>query len=245
MTQDTPLDNLPGMPGRTRPARRRRAPIWLWIVAGAGLLIAIAVAAYVLMPLDAPIPDGIQAHYARLEQGTTAQGFPRLGSADAPVVVEDFSSYACSHCRDFHEHIFPGLIDAIAAGRVQFILVPVPHIGPGAENAARGMLCAGEQGQLWAMHEVLFYWQSRFLGSVFNTRRIKMGAENLGLDTAAFNACMDNNHPQAVLQQARLEFERRGLTGTPSFFINGSRVRDYQEFENLGVSMPGESEGDS
>jgi protein-disulfide isomerase len=58
-----------------------------------------------------------------------------------------------------------------------------------------------------------------------------MGAENLGLDTTAFEQCMDADQP--VLEAARAEFDRRGLTGTPSLFIDGKKVRDYQELENL------------
>jgi protein-disulfide isomerase len=123
------------------------------------------------------------------------------------------------------------LLDEITAGQVQFVLIPVTFIGPGAGNAARGALCAGEQGKFWEMHDTLFYWQGRYLGSVFSERRIRMGAENLGLDMAAFDQCMDADQP--VLEAARTEFDRRGLTGTPSLFINGEKVRDYQELENL------------
>ncbi|MBN1203282.1 MAG: DsbA family protein [Anaerolineae bacterium] len=239
MSDSTSPDNLPGsipgILGSFNAMRQRYAPGWL--IGGVVVIAMLSVVGGLLYrwrTLDAPIPDGVQTHYAGLERGTTDQGFPRLGSADAPVIIEDFSSYACPHCRHFHEEQFEALLDEIAAGQVQFIFIPVPHIGWGSDTAAKGALCAGEQGQFWEMHDTLFYWQDRFIVSTFNNSRIKQAADKLGLDTAAFERCMDDNRPQAVIDQARSEFERRELRGTPSFFINGERVRDYSEFDNLG-----------
>lgn len=234
--QDTPSAPAPPKTRRAAPGERQvRLRGWLIAVSILGIVLAAAAAFYLLRPLDAPIPEGAGAQYAGLEQGVTAQGFSRLGSPDAPVLVEDFSSFACPHCREFHEGQFVGLLDAIAAGEVQFVFVPVPHIGWGAREAGKATLCAGEQGQAWTMVDVLFDWQRRFLTSTFDGRRIRKGVEALGLDMAAFDACMRGSAVQDVLDRARAEFDRRGLTGTPSFFINGQKVQDYREFEAFGA----------
>jgi protein-disulfide isomerase len=219
---------------KTAPALRRRVPLWLAVLVVFLVLGAAALLYYLLMPLDAPIPAGVGARYAGLEQGFTDQGFARLGNADAPVLVEEFASYACPHCRDFHDERFPDMLDEIAAGQVQFVMIPVPHIGPGAKDAAKGALCAGQQGKFWDMSDVLFDWQSRFVMFTFDTRRLHKGAENLGLDTAAFDRCMKSKDTEFLVEAARSEFDRRGLSGTPTFFINGEQARDYGEFENLG-----------
>ena len=228
----TPPDRPPGNP-------RRRIPIWailgivLLLVVGAGVVYYLW-----LMPMDGPIPAGAATRYAALEQSTTEAGFPRLGRPDAPVVVEEFSSFACPHCRTFHEERFPALLDEIAAGQVQFIFIPVTHIGWGAKNAAQGALCAGEQGRFWPMVDTLFFWQGKFVASPFGKRRLENGAKNLGLDTAAFKTCMGDDHPQEILARARDEFDRRNLSGTPTLFINGLKVADYSELDNLGGSAP-------
>ena len=185
------------------------------------------------MPLDAPIPLGAGEPYQDLEQGVTAEGFPRLGSPDAPVAIEEFSSYACPHCRDLHDDQIPGLLDEVAAGDVQLIFVPIRHIGWGAADAARAALCAGEQGAFWSMHDVLFDWQARFVTSTFNPRRLVKGAGNLGLDPDAFERCLGSREVEDVLARAQREFERRGLSGTPTLFINGQRVQDYAELAEL------------
>lgn len=213
--------------------RIRQFPIWLLLPAACLIITAGVVIWYWLRPLDAPIPDDAGERYMDLEQGYTDQGFPRLGSADAPVVVEEFASFACPHCREFDENELPDLLDEIAAGQVQFVLIPMQNIGSGAETAARAALCAGEQGRFWEMHDVLFYWQKEFIVSVFAERRILEGVENMGLDTDAFESCLDAERTTDVIEEAENEFHDRGLTGTPSVFINGQRVRDYNELDNL------------
>jgi protein-disulfide isomerase len=181
----------------------------------------------------APIPANVGAEYAGIDRGFTEQGFARLGSADAPVVVEELASYACPHCRDFHLERFPAMLDEIAAGQVQFVMIPVPHIGPGAKDAAEAALCAGQQGKYWEMNDVLFDWQKRFVMFTFDKRRLHNGARNLGLDTKAFDHCVDSRATDALVESARTEFDRRGLSGTPTFFINGQQVRSYDELDNL------------
>jgi hypothetical protein len=227
------VDDLIQRVSKIEPVPGRRFPRWMILVI---ILLLIGLGGwsyYRFMPLDAPIPENAGTHYIGLDQGYTERGFPRLGSADAPVVVEEFASYACSHCRDFHVEIFPSLLDEIAAGQVQFVLIPVPHIGVGAKGAAKGALCAGQQGKFWEMSDVLFDWQTQFALFSFDERRIRKGAKNMGLDTAAFDRCMDGKDVDTILETTRSEFDRRGLSGTPSFFINGEEVRSYSEFENL------------
>jgi hypothetical protein len=228
------VDNLiKDASGVKKPARRRRIPLWLSVlfilvlIGGATLIYYWHTSGY------APIPAHVGAEYAGIDRGFTEQGFARLGSADAPVVVEEFASYACPHCRDFHLERFPAMLDEIAAGQVQFVMIPVPHIGPGAKDAAKAALCAGQQGQYWEMNDVLFDWQKRFVMFTFDRRRLHNGAHNLGLDTKAFDQCMDSPATDALVESARTEFDRRGLSGTPTFFINGQQVRSYDEFDNL------------
>jgi protein-disulfide isomerase len=217
---------------------RRRFPLSLMLPVVVVVVALIALVIYRLMPLDAPIPDDVGALYAGLERGTTDQGFPRLGSADAPILIEDFSSFACPHCRDFHNERLPDLVDEIAAGQVQFVFIPVPNIGPGAEDATRGAFCAGEQGLFWEMSDVLFDWQDRYVMFTFDQRRLRKGAANLGLDTDAFNACLGTDRTKQIIDAAQTEFKGRGLSGTPTFFINGEQVRDYAEFEHLDERLP-------
>ncbi len=228
------VDNLIKNTSASKQPRRRRVPLWLNVIVIFVLLGALVFIYHWLTSRDAPIPDNVGAEYVGLDQGFTDQGFPRLGSAEAPVLVEEFASYACPHCRDFHLERFPDMLDEIAAGQVQFVMIPVPHIGPGAKDAAKAALCAGQQGEYWEMNDVLFDWQNRFVVFTFDQRRLHNGARNLGLDTNAFDECMDGQTTDALVESARTEFNRRGLSGTPTFFINGEKVLSYDEFDHLG-----------
>lgn len=213
--------------------KKRRFPLW-WI---AGIVIALATIAgilyYLFMPLGAPIPKGTKTRYVSLPQGTTALGFPRLGDENASILVEEFSSFACPHCQTFHAEYFPALLDRITAGQIQFVYYPISSIGPGSKDAAEAALCAGEQGQFWEMYDTLFYWMDKYFFSTFAERRIRAGAENLGLDLDQFETCLEENHFGAVLDEALSEFRRRDLSGTPVVFINGERVRNYTEVDSL------------
>jgi protein-disulfide isomerase len=233
-TPEDVVDNLvKNAAGSGKTPRRRQIPLWWTVVA---IVILLGVAAFLYTKFtsrDAPIPANVGAEYAGIEQGFTERGFARLGSGDAPVLVEEFASYACPHCRDFHVERFPAMLDEIAAGQVQFVMIPVPHIGSGAKEAAAAAFCAGQQGQYWEMNDVLFDWQKRFVAFTIDKRRLHNGAQNLGLDTSAFDQCMDSKDTDTLVESARTEFNRRGLSGTPTFFINGEQVRDYAEFDNL------------
>jgi protein-disulfide isomerase len=219
MTKRNTLDDLSQ---QIKP--RRRVPIWLVVMVGMVLLLGGGFGLYYFMPLDAPIPDGTRTRYEGLARGTTAQGFPRLGDPNAPILVEDFSSFSCPHCRDLHQEQFVEMLDRVEAGEVQVVFVPIPHIGMGAGEAAKGAMCAGEQGKFWEMSDALYHWQEEFRLRVFDSERLKNGAENLGLDTGQFATCMDDDHPAMVLDAARDEFQQRGLRGTPSVFVNGEQV---------------------
>jgi protein-disulfide isomerase len=221
----------------------RRFPLVMIILPAIMIVGIVAFLIYrELSVRDAPIPDDVGTLYAGLERSTTDQGFPRLGSADAPILIEDFSSFACPHCRDFHNERFTDLIDEIAAGQVQFVFIPVSNIGSGAEDATKGAFCAGEQSQFWEMSDVLFDWQARFLMFTFDQRRLRRGADAMGLDTDAFDACLGADRTQRLVDAAQNEFDGRGLSGTPTFFISGERVRDYAEFENLSERLQEESQ---
>lgn len=232
------LNHLLDREARIRAVRPRwRVPVWLVILIALGVLGGAAALYYWFKPLDAPLPDGVETRYAGIPQSSTAQGWPRLGDPNAPVLVEDFSSFACPHCQKLHATRFAALLDEIAAGQVQYVFFPVPHIGSGADDASKAALCAQEQGRFWEMHDVLFDWSERFLVRTFDTRRLQKGAEALGLDGQAFEACMDSRAAADRVQAVRDEFNQRGLRGTPTIYINGQQAEDYyRELEELDTS---------
>ncbi len=190
-----------------------------------GVVVVLAVFAAIIfalsnVPAEAPIPDSLD-RYNNFMSDTTDEGYARLGNPDAPVTVSEFSSFSCPGCLDFHDNIFPALLPRIAAGEINFVYVPLQTGSvPNPEGAARTAICAGEQGQFWEMHDVLFFWHETYVNSAFQDGRIRTGVQELGLSTSEFNRCFNSNETSGVLNAALAE----GVLNTPSIQVNGAPV---------------------
>ncbi|MBC6937682.1 MAG: DsbA family protein [Chloroflexi bacterium] len=150
---------------------------------------------------------------------------PALGPEDAAVVIISFSDFTCPHCANFAINTLPLLLERYG-DRVRFVFRDAPILGPNSGWAALAAQCANDQGQFWAYHDLLFANQnmlSRDLLTAF--------AVQLEMNVQAFDTCVDE---QTHLDEIRNDFaaaQSAGLTGTPTFFINGRRVVGAQPFE--------------
>ena len=137
----------------------------LLIIAGVAIVGLIAV---VLISNAARSGGGI----ARTGKGAT------LGAVDAPVVLQDFSDFYCSHCRDFALDRAPALVkDYVDQGllRIEFKHFPLRASSYGAHIAAE---CAAGQDKFWEYHDLLFKNQQ---GSELSNDKLKTFAADAGL----------------------------------------------------------------
>ena len=194
------------------------------VIIGAVVIVAIGLIALSLVsntPAEAPIPEGVETRYEGIERSRTVEGYPRLGDPDAPVRVEEFSSFSCPGCASFHETSFPALIDRVRTGEISFTYIPLQTGSiPNAKFSGKAALCAGEQDKFWEMHDVLFDWHTRFVNTAFSQNRLFAGAAALGLNESSFNSCMSGNPMEEVLSTAQGE----GINSTPTIRVNGSTV---------------------
>ncbi len=197
-------------------------------VVGAVLLLIVLIVLST-QPASAPVPDGTSERYAGIPQGVTDDGWYRLGRPDAPVRIEEFSSFACPACADFNDNVMDGIIDIVVSGRASFIFVPQTNAGATASNAARAAVCAGQQGMFFEYHDALFGWQQRFGNQAFSQNRLVTGAENLGLDTGAFESCLGGSEARDIVNAAVDEGQSRGIPGTPSTYVQGVSVNSTLE----------------
>lgn len=151
------------------------------------------------------------------------------GSQDAPVVLVEFADYECPYCQKVNpqlQQLKKEYGDKVALVYKDFPL-PMHHSSEKAAEAAR---CAGEQGKFWEYHDVLFY--SRLL----DVDALKEHARVLKLDSDKFDTCLDSGSQAAAVKQDLDEAKSLGLTGTPSFFVNGhffSGVVDYALLKDM------------
>lgn len=187
-------------------------------------------------------PDGI-------EVGFTTEGRPYKGNPNAPVVIEEFSDYQCPFCSRFAAETLPSLLNnQIASGQAVLVYYDFPLTGlhPWARAAANAARCAGEQGALayWGMHDQLFanidQWASDQALGFFSQY-----AEQLDLDTAAFNSCLESNKYAAEVDADVALAESRGLTSTPSFFLNSQPLIGAQPLNVFNQAIAAVEAGES
>lgn len=144
-----------------------------------------------------------------------------LGDPNAPVVVENYSSFACLHCKNFFDQSEEKFIqNFVKTGLVYYVYKPYHFDKSRLETqASHAAMCAGEQGYFWKMHDMLF---ANFTNAYSKTNLDDM-ADYFGLDMDAFDACMaSEKYYDPMIEESRAAVTELEITGTPTFVINGS-----------------------
>jgi protein-disulfide isomerase len=108
---------------------------------------------------------------------------------------------------------------------------PLDNIHPQARAAALAAECAGAQDAYWPMHDQLFSSKDEWSEQAQAVDLFKGYAEGLGLNADDFNVCMDDQTYAAEIQADFEEGQRAGVTGTPTFYINGRQLVGAQPFD--------------
>ena len=148
------------------------------------------------------------------------EGRPSQGPDDALVEFVEFTDYECPFCRRFRETTYPVIRERFE-GRVKWVVrnYPLTQIHPNAQLAAEAAECALDQDRFWEYHDLLFERHDQ-LGRA----DLKSHARELGLDGDQFDSCLDSGEKISVVQNDLRDGFRFGVTGTPTFFINGQVV---------------------
>jgi protein-disulfide isomerase len=151
-----------------------------------------------------------------------SEGNPSTGGKDAPVTIVEFSDFQCPFCRAA-ENSLKAVKDRYG-DKVRLVYLDFPlGMHAHAMDAARAGRCAGEQGKFWQFHDVMFADQSKLA-----PEDLKADAKNLGLDTKAFDACLDSNKYDAQIHKDMSQGTSLGVTATPTFYINGRQILGAQ-----------------
>ncbi len=140
---------------------------------------------------------------------------PAIGPEDAPITIIEFSDFNCPYCRKFHAETFQPLLDQYP-GMIRFVYRDYPITSAESFVAAQAAECAEDQGAFWEFHDALF--SGRYdLGREAYTKY----AEELGLDVEELVACLDSERYAEEVQADARYAAGLGISGTPTFFING------------------------
>lgn len=152
---------------------------------------------------------------------------PALGPADAPVTIVEFSEFQCPFCAQVQptlKKVKERFGDKI---RIVFRNFPLPRHDD-APKAAEAASCAEEQGKFWEMHDKLFANSSKL-----QVPELKRYAAEIGLETEQFDQCLDTGKYTAKWRSDKRDGSLYGVSGTPSFFINGRMVGGAMAYEDF------------
>lgn len=162
---------------------------------------------------DAPPPVTAQDHV--------------LGRADAPVTVIEYASFTCSHCADFHNTVLPAFkAKYIDTGKVRLVHRNLPTAPADIAAAAAAVaLCAAPE-RYFDVTEVFMRNQAglRITGT---QPWFAAGIAASGKTREQIQACIGSPTVRATLNAQIEGATKAGVTGTPSFFVNGTMVMDH------------------
>jgi protein-disulfide isomerase len=167
----------------------------------------------------------------------STEGAPFKGPKDAPITIVEFSDFQCPYCK----RVIPILDQLMAqyAGQIKLVYrdFPISSIHPAAQRAAEAAHCAGEQGKFWEFHDVLYDKQADI-----PTMDFREQAAALGLDAAAFQACLEDGRHRQTVARHYADGLKAGVSGTPAFFINGRLLSGAQPLEAFKAVIDDELE---
>lgn len=142
---------------------------------------------------------------------------PMLGLDTAPVVVVEIASFKCSHCRSFHENIFPTLrTEYIDTGKVQWVVLNASD-DPADEFAKIFSIarCALRQGKYWEMLDSFFAVAHRPSSALTD-----LVAKSPLLDKGELEICLRERSTRTALTADFSDYRHLKLHGTPSFLVS-------------------------
>jgi protein-disulfide isomerase len=205
------------------------------IIGGAVLLSRNSQSTRIEVPLPSVIPAK-NAVPANPEPSGVA-----WGPKDAPIKIEEFIDYQCPGCKgqwSAYEDEIVGALSKTGKVRYEYNFLTFLETRPGgrgdSSNAANAAMCAADQGKFFEMHNTLFANQIDENSGQFSVDRVKQMGALIGVaDKSKFDACVDAGTHKSRLTTMAADAEKRQVSSTPTFFVNGKTYPGSQSLEAL------------
>jgi protein-disulfide isomerase len=124
------------------------------------------------------------------------------------------------------------IAEYVLSGKVKLVYRHLAQIGEGSISTAEASECAADQGRFWPMRELLYTRQDDVYASSEIGATLSGFAQDLGLDSAPFNTCMQNHTHLAAVQADYRATQAEGVRSRPVFDIEpgGQRLIGGQSF---------------
>ena len=183
-------------------------------------------------PSAVAVVAGTPAPPTRMDVST--DGDPEIGPGNAPITIVEFSDFNCPYCQRFAQTTFKTLMDSYP-DQIRFVYRDFPITSQESFVAAQAAQCARDQGAYWPFHDALFSGQLQLGHAAY-----QQYAQQLGLDADALIACVDSGKYADEVQQDAHDAAGLGVTGTPTFFINGIPLVGAQPMSEFKRVIDGE-----
>jgi protein-disulfide isomerase len=143
-----------------------------------------------------------------------------MGDPNAPVKVEEFSNFLCSHCQAFTETQEPTIVDKyIATGKVYWTYTSFVW-QPESQLASEAAYCARDQNQFFPYRDIAFANSGNEAIGGLTDASLLAFAETLKLDMTQFRTCFQSHQYKNQVQDDETRSQAMGVTGTPTFILN-------------------------
>ena len=153
------------------------------------------------------------------------------GPEKAPVTMVEYGDFECPYCGLAEPSVRELLRDF---GDVRYVWrhLPLTDVHPHAQLAAEATEAAAKQGAFWGMHDLLLEHQG-----ALTVRDLIGYATSLGLDTERFTAHLRKHAGAARVAEDTDSADLSGVSGTPTFFVNGMRHYGAYDIESLSKAV--------
>jgi protein-disulfide isomerase len=143
------------------------------------------------------------------------------GNPNGAIVVQEFADLQCPSCKAAQESIVKPLLEERGMlVRFEFRHFPLRSIHRYAIEAAEAAECAADQGKFWEFVDLAYVNQANL-----SPKAIQEWASTLQLDMDLFERCTDSHIKRdGIMAEYDIGKEQLGVSGTPTFFVNGQRV---------------------
>ena len=154
------------------------------------------------------------------------------GSPDTGLVLLEYGDYECPYCGMAYPIVKQVQRHFGAKLRFVFRNFPIPEAHPHALSAAQVAEFAAVHAKFWQMHDLLYENQGDLGMELYLAL-----AEKLELSVAAMQDALEQGSCSQRIEADVLGGERSGVSGTPTFFINGKRHDASFQYDVLVTAL--------
>lgn len=220
----------------TEPAKSGQPALWIVAACIAAAIVGGIIYSQTRQPAATPTGDVAMADL--MMKGPLEDVV--LGKDDAPTTIVEYASMTCGHCANFHTNVFPELKEKfIDTGKAKFILreFPLDSLALAAFMVAR---CAGPD-RYYPMTGALFDTQKTWaVPGAEGQDKLLAIARQAGFSKESFDKCLaDKDLQDKIVEVRKRAHETFGVDSTPTFFIDGKRLRGGQNIKDFETILAG------